>query len=203
MIVEISPLIIQDPNYHFHINSGNRHFSINHYERVLPNGEVSTRHWLVYSATTEEDFRFCCKLLKSSNLKSNFSQEGINNWKHVSDYLKSHETYSNNFKSSKKWLLAESGIRNTSGIDSQSQQQLLSEEKRWRAVLGRLVAIVLFLSRNNLAFRGTSDKLMTKNNENFVGLVDLLGQFDSVMMDHFKIINNDIHNHYCGKIIQS
>jgi hypothetical protein len=45
---------------------------------------------------------------------------------------------------------------------------------------------------------------MTKNNENFLGLTELLGQFDSVMMDHLrKIINNAIHNHYCGKIIQN
>jgi hypothetical protein len=60
-------------------------------------------------------------------------------------------------------LLAESSsVRNASGIGSQLQQQLLSEEKHWRAVLERLIAIVLFLLRNNLAFIGTSDKLMTK-----------------------------------------
>jgi hypothetical protein len=100
--------------------------------------------------------------------------------------------------------LAGSSIRNTSGIDSQLQQQLLSEEKRWRAVLERLIVVVLCLSRNNSAFRGTSDKLMTKNNGNFVGLIELLGQFDSVMMDHLrKMVNIDIHNHYCGKITQN
>jgi hypothetical protein len=80
-------------------------------------------------------------LFKSSNLKSNLSEEGINNWKHVSKYLKTHETSSDHFKSSKKLLLAE---RNASGIGSQLQQ-LLSEEKRWRAVFGRLRAVVLFL----------------------------------------------------------
>jgi hypothetical protein len=37
-------------------------------------------------------------------------------------------------------------------------------------------------------FRGTSDKLMTKNNGNFLGLIELLGQFDSVMMDHLRKI---------------
>jgi hypothetical protein len=104
----------------------------------------------------------------------------------------------------KKWLLTGSIIKNTSCIDSQLQQQLLSEEKRWRAVLERLIAIVLFLSRNNLAFRGTSDKLMTNNNGNFLGLIELLRQFDCVMMDRLrKIVNDDIHNHYCGKIIQN
>jgi hypothetical protein len=100
-------------------------------------------------------------------------------------------------------LLAESSIRNASGTDSQLQQ-LPSEEKRWRAVLKQLIAILLFHSRNNLVFRGTSDTLMTKNNGNFLGLIELLGQFDSVMTDHLrKIVNNDIHNHYCGKIIQN
>jgi hypothetical protein len=100
--------------------------------------------------------------------------------------------------------VAESSIRNASGIDSQLQQQLLSEEKRWRAVLERLIPTVLLLSRNNLAFRRTSDKLMTKNNGNLLGLIALLGQFGSVMMDNLrKIVNNDIHKNYCGKIIQN
>jgi hypothetical protein len=173
MIVERVPLIIQDPNYHFPHNSEVKHFSINHYKRVLPNGEVPTRHWLPYSVTTDKVFCFCCKLFKSSNLKSNLSEEEIKNWKHVSEYLKSHKTFSDHFKSSKKWLLVESSIRNASGIDS--QLRLLHKEKCWRAVLERLTAIVLFLSRNNLAFRGTSDKLMTKNNGNFLGLTELLG----------------------------
>jgi hypothetical protein len=73
MIVERGPLIIQDPNYHIPCNGENRHFSINHYKRVLLNGEVSTRHWLLYSVTTDKVFCFCCKLFKSSNLKSNLS----------------------------------------------------------------------------------------------------------------------------------
>jgi hypothetical protein len=61
MIVERGPLIIQDPNCHFLCNSDSRHFSINHYKRVLLNGEVSTRHWLVYSVTMDKVFCFCCK----------------------------------------------------------------------------------------------------------------------------------------------
>jgi hypothetical protein len=72
------------------------------------------------------------------------------------------ETSSDHFKSNEKWLLAEYSIRNASGTDSQLQQQLLIKEKHWRAVLKREIATVLFLSRNNLAFRATSDKLMTK-----------------------------------------
>jgi hypothetical protein len=88
MIVERGPLIIQDPNYYFSHNSENRYFSIYYYKQVLPNGEVSTRHWLVYSVTMDKVFYFCCKLFKSSNLKSNLSEEGINNWKHISEYLK-------------------------------------------------------------------------------------------------------------------
>jgi hypothetical protein len=171
MIVERDSLIIQDTNYYFPRNYENRHFSISHYKQVLLNGEVSTRHWLVYSVTTDKVFCFCCKLFKSSNLKSNLSEEGINNWKHVSEYLKSHKT-SDHFESSKKWLLAESSTRNASGIDS--QLQLLCEEKHWRVVLEQLIAIVLLLSRNNLAFRETSYKLMTKNNGNFVDLIELL-----------------------------
>lgn len=81
---------------------------------------------------------------------------------------------------------------------------MIKEPNYWRAVLERLMSITLFLSKYNLGFRGTSDRLMSNNNGNFLGLVELLSQYDPIMMEQIKRVHNqEIHNHYCGKDIQN
>lgn len=68
-----------------------------------------------------------------------------------------------------------------SGVDKHLQKQINDEKMRWVSIMKRLIKIVLFLSGHNLSFRGSSDKLNTSNNDNFLGLVELLGKFDSVI----------------------
>jgi hypothetical protein len=59
-----------------------------------------------------------------------------------------------------------------------------------------------FLAQRNLAFRGTDEKLNKPDNENFLGLVQLIAKFDPVLHEHCRRINNnEIHEHYLGKII--
>ena len=74
----------------------------------------------------------------------------------------------------------------------------------WRGVLERLLAIVQFLAKNNMAFRGTEEKLNAPNNGNFLGLVQLVAKFDPVLQEHVRRISNDeIHDHYLGKRMQN
>lgn len=70
-------------------------------------------------------------------------------------------------------------------------------------MLIRLIHITQYLAEHNMAFRGTSDKLYTPNNGNFLGLVQLLAKFDPIMEEHVKMaMKGDISDHYCGKNIQ-
>lgn len=48
-------------------------------------------------------------------------------------------------------------------IDCEEQKLMSKETLRWNNVLIRLMNIVLYLAENNMAFRGTSDKLYTSN----------------------------------------
>ena len=66
----------------------------------------------------------------------------------------------------------------------------------------RLVAIVPFLAKKNLALRGTHQNVRHENvhNGNFLGLVELVGIFDRVLDTYLrKIKTNEINNHYLGK----
>jgi hypothetical protein len=62
--------------------------------------------------------------------------------------------------------------------------------------------ITLYLAENNMAFRGSSDKLYTHNNGKYLGLVRLLAKFYPVMQEHIgRILKGELADHYCRKKI--
>jgi hypothetical protein len=69
-------------------------------------------------------------------------------------------------------------------IDQELQHVIVKERDYWKLVLYRSCSIVLYLSKNNLAFPGKNDKLCTPNNGNFLGLVELLSKYDVTMHEH-------------------
>ncbi|KAK4874132.1 hypothetical protein RN001_013492 [Aquatica leii] len=58
ILVERGPHQIKE--FEFPINKGRRRFSPSHYLKVLNNGEVVERSWLIYSITIDAVFCFCC-----------------------------------------------------------------------------------------------------------------------------------------------
>lgn len=68
----------------------------------------------------------------------------------------------------------------------------------------RLIAIVCHLAEQNLAFRGHNSNLHETNNGNFLGVVELLAEFDPVMSEHVRRAETkEIADHYLGKTIQN
>ncbi|CAH9105007.1 unnamed protein product [Cuscuta europaea] len=88
-------------------------------------------------------------------------------------------------------------------IDKTSQKLFEKEKEHWRKML-RIVSVVKFLAKHNLAFRGTNKKLYQNSNGNFLGLIEMLEEFDPVVQEHVQHIKNDeIHYHYLGHRIQN
>lgn len=48
--------------------------------------------------------------------------------------------------------------------DPVNQAQMDCEKKRWIAILERIIEIITFLARQNIAFRVTTEKLFDSNN---------------------------------------
>uniref|UniRef100_A0A7N0U754 TTF-type domain-containing protein n=1 Tax=Kalanchoe fedtschenkoi TaxID=63787 RepID=A0A7N0U754_KALFE len=74
----------------------------------------------------------------------------------------------------------------------------------YKNVLLRIISIVNFLAKHSIAFRGTKERLYENNNGNFLGLIEMLAEFDPVIREHVRrITSDDIHFHYLGHIIQN
>ncbi|KAL4119436.1 hypothetical protein QTP88_012245 [Uroleucon formosanum] len=154
-----------------------RHFSEIHFYRHLSNGEKLVRRWLIYSKSTGKIFCFCCKLFDRTP-KSNLAICGFSDWHNVSAALTVHEKAPNHFKAYGTWIEIEKRLKLklklNKTIDAEHQRITNMETDYWVKVLDRLLSVTLYLSKNNLAFRGSSDKFYTQSNGNFLSLVELL-----------------------------
>ncbi|KAL6568949.1 hypothetical protein OROGR_000674 [Orobanche gracilis] len=67
-----------------------------------------------------------------------------------------------------------------------------------------IIAVVKRLAMNNLAFRGKNEKIFEDSNDNFLGFLESISEFDQVMKHHFRLIQDkDIHYHYLSYKIQN
>lgn len=93
-------------------------------------------------------------------------------------------------------------------IDNKFQTLFEMEQKHWHGVIERLIAIIQYLASCCLAFRGTSNRLYDKNNDNFLKAVEMVAKFDPVMSEHLRRIKFSNEEgtrmpHYLGDMFQN
>ena len=79
------------------------------------------------------------------------------------------------------WIDLQNRLRKNETIDKNIQEQIFKEKIHWKQVLIRIIAIVKCLAKNSISFCGTRERIYEKNNGNFLGLIEMIAEFDLVM----------------------
>ncbi|KAG8172635.1 hypothetical protein JTE90_001703 [Oedothorax gibbosus] len=157
----------------------------NNFFRKKQNGEVIERQWLIYTKSANALFCYPCKLFSESS--DALCTSGLIDWQNVSKRLPSHETSRMHRESINQLSL----LMNISGrLDSLIVKETESERDYWRNVLQRVVEVVKFIAKRGLSFFGDNETLGSNQNGNFLGMLELLSQFDPFLAEHLKSRGN-------------
>lgn len=157
------------------------------FQRKMKNNEVKDRNWLVYSESKSSVYCGPCLAFGPLENKTQFENEGFNDWKNAEHRVGKHEN-SARHKSSILSLKARSAIDGR--IDNLLQLQTDEEITYWRNVLKRVVAVVKRLCSRGLAFRGKSEKFGDPHNGNYFMILELLAEFDPFLASHIGRFGN-------------
>ncbi|CAM8911310.1 unnamed protein product [Rhodiola kirilowii] len=181
-----------------------RRFTSEFYTMYLSNGEKHHRDWLVYCKDLDRVFCFCCKVFKTKRQQTQLAHDGIRDWGHLYHNLKQHERSSDHIAHYLIWVELRVRLKTNQVIDKVLQDQIKSETEHWRKVLQRLIAVVKYLAKQSLAFRGTNEKIYDESNGNFMALVKMVAEWDSTLKEHLRRKqNHEIQFHYLSHKIQN
>ena len=71
-------------------------------------------------------------------------------------------------------------------LTSKLEEQIKAEQQYWWHVMKRITAVTCTLAERGLPFRGDNTQFGSPNNGNYLGLVDLVAEFDPFLLAHIN-----------------
>lgn len=178
-----------------------RYFSKTYIKRKLANGTTVDRDWVIFSPALECVLCFVCKLFGTpdQNIET-FRTNGFKDWKNCNRSFTVHENSKHHITN---YLTYRTRAKQTSTLDVHFLQQEQSEMNYWREVLRRVVSVVKFLAARGLAFRGDDEKFGSHKNGNYLGILELLSQYDPFLANHISNYGNKGSGRGTYSILQS
>ncbi|XP_047141270.1 zinc finger MYM-type protein 1-like [Hydra vulgaris] len=145
---------------------------------AMPNGEKVQRDWLTWSETKNALYCFPCRLFSKMpethrsalSLPTGYSKPKDNKWKKLYEKIPHDQS-------------------------STGHKMCYTEVERWRQILRRVLNVILFLGERGLAFRGDSHLIGDPKNGNFLGIMELIGLYDSILHDHLEKVKASQQSH--------
>lgn len=180
----------------FPVDSEGFSVPISIFKKKLTNNEMITRDWLVWSKVKQAFYCLPCKLfstLPESQRSALALPEGFSTakrWKKLYDKVPEHENSSVHKKSYVQWKSEIFKIKKDKSLSGILLKSINSDKEKWRELLKRLIKVTLFLAERGLAFRGDSEKIGESSNGNFLGILELLANYDPVLNEHLNKIRH-------------
>ena len=120
--------------------------------------------------------------MKSNKDRSSVA-EGFTYWENVNERIKLYKQSG----SHRNCILNARNLRNDSCIKQGIEQQLENSKQYWINVLRRVVAVIRFLTQWGIPLRGDDEVIGSVHNSNYLGILELIAQFDSFLQSHLDI----------------
>ncbi|XP_050548085.1 uncharacterized protein LOC126909696 [Daktulosphaira vitifoliae] len=140
-----------------------------------------------FSPSDGHVYCFVCKLF--SKTRSQFTHGGYCDWKNAAARLVEHETSKNHLNATTHFAVRS---KEKGCVDQELVQQAESEAIYWQEILKRLISVIVFISERGLAFRGEKQVFGSPRNGNYLGILELIAEYDDFLDKHIK------NNGSCG-----
>ena len=140
---------------------------------------------------------FYCKLFDAA--ESQFIT-GYCDRKHSNERIRSHESSASHMQNDVQFNILSKEVGR---IDNDLARQMKYSVEYWRAVLRRVISVVKFLCKRGLGFRGDDEIIGSDTNRIFLGLIELLSEYDTFLAEHLKNHGNcgSGHTNYLSSTI--
>ena len=89
----------------------------------------------------------------------------------------------------------EKRLREGKTIDSGMEKVIAGEKEKWRRILRVVFDAIMFCAQNNLALRGSSDRIGTPQCGIFLNTIELISHYQDEIYKH---ISNILSEEKCG-----
>ena len=113
--------------------------------------------------------------------------DGFNNWKGAEERMRQHKDSEGH-----RDCIILFHLRSTESahVDHDLEKQCQKQKKYWVEVVRRVVAVVTFLAERGLPFRGDDELIGIRRNGNFLGVIELIAEFDPFLAKHVEEFGN-------------